>query len=178
MTQKSMAYDSPVYQAVLPIPLYGTSTLAGGANTPTMTGNVAQSSKYVAFTNMLIKSLNIVATTIGTSTAAPAAPLLYRVTNNGTNAISTVTATYTLSAFAILPTGTAAVSTSAYVINALPTTAISSSGASGNSLVLQNSAIPLLQGDSVYIAKGPDATEVVVPVLEAVIAPNANVTAP
>ena len=175
MTQKSMAYDSPVYQAVLPIQLTGTNTLSPALNA-TITGASATSNKFTAFTNMLIKSLTLSATTVGTSTVASNAPLLYRVTNNGTTGITTITGTYTLVPTNVPPPGITAVTSNAYVINAIPGTGISSSGATALSLGLVNGGVPLLPGDICYIAKGTDATEVVAAALEAVIAPLANVT--
>ena len=179
MTQKSFGYDHPAYLAVLPIPVFGTSTLAGGAAVPTMTGAGALSSKFAAFTNMMVKSLSLVATTIGTAavgTGTLVNPFIIRITNNGTTAITTCTATYSCVSYAVLPTGTAALSTSAYVVNALPTSIAGTSAASANSYALVNGAIPVLQGDTLIVQKAGDATEVVVPVLEATLMPLANVT--
>lgn len=54
MATKSMAYDAPAYQAVLPL----------GFN---MTGANAATAKFAAFTDTLVKSITIKATTAGTS---------------------------------------------------------------------------------------------------------------
>lgn len=180
MTQKSMMYDSPVYQTVLPIQVFGTGTLAGGIGIPTMTGANAISNKYVAFTNMLIKSLTLQATTIGTAgtnTGVLVNPSILRFTNNGTNAVTTLTATYSLAAYALIAGNTAAMTTSAYVVNAIPTAVSGTTAASGNSYALVNGAIPLIQGDSFAVVKSSDATEVVAVTAEVCIAPNAPVTA-
>lgn len=55
MTTKSMGYDHPAYQAVLPIP------------TGQINGNGGASGKFAAFTSMLLKSVTLKATTVGTS---------------------------------------------------------------------------------------------------------------
>lgn len=54
MALKSMAYDAPAYQAVLPL----------GFN---LTGNAGATAKFAAFTDTLVKSITIKATTAGTS---------------------------------------------------------------------------------------------------------------
>jgi len=54
MALKSMAYDAPAYQAVLPL----------GFN---MTGANAATAKFAAFTDTLVKSITVKATTAGTS---------------------------------------------------------------------------------------------------------------
>lgn len=54
MATKSMAYDAPAYQAVLPL----------GFN---MTGANAATAKFAAFTDTLVKSITVKATTAGTS---------------------------------------------------------------------------------------------------------------
>jgi hypothetical protein len=183
MVTKNMMFDSPVYQAVLPIPLLTTGT-SGTLTVGGLTGNAAQSNKFAAFTALLIKSLTLSATTVGTSSVASNGPLLFRVTNNGTTLVNTVTATYTL-----VPTGVAggngtAVTTAAYAVNAVPGTGVSTSAATANTLLTTDTkggtavySIPVLQGDIVYIAKGTDATEVVQAVLESVIQPLASVSA-
>ena len=181
MVTKNMAYDNPAYLAVLPIPLLTTGT-SGTVTIGGLTGASAQSNKFTAFTNLLIKSLTLSATTVGTSTVSSNGPLLYRVTNNGTTLVNTVTATYTL-----VPTGVAgangtAVTTAAYVINAVAGTGVSTSAATANTLLATTTVgglayqIPANQGDIIYITKGTDATEVVQATLETVIAPLANVT--
>ena len=180
MTQKSLAYDDPAYLAVLPMVLLGTGT--GGAG---ITGASGQSNKFAAFTAMLVKSLTLSATTLGTSTVSSNTPLFYRITNNGTNAVSTVTATYTLVATGVPgPNGTA-VTTAAYAINAVVGTGVSTSAATTNPLLQTSTsspgvasyAIPMLPGDIGYIAKGTDATEIVAAMLETLIQPLANITA-
>ena len=181
MAQKSLAYDDPAYLVPFQIPLVTTGTAAGGG----LTGASAQSNKFAAFTAMLIKSLTLVATTVGTSTVASNTPLFYRITNNGTNAVSTCTVTHTLVSTGIPgPNGTA-VTTAAYAINAVVGTGVSTSAATVNPLLLTNTvapgvvtyAIPMLPGDIGFVAKGTDATEVVAAMLETLIQPLANITA-
>lgn len=183
MVTKNMMFDSPVYQAVLPIPLLTTGT-SGTLTVGGLTGASAQSNKFAAFTAMLIKSLTLSATTIGTSTVSSNVPLLYRVTNNGTNLVNTVTATYTLVPSGIAGANGTAVTTAAYAINAVPGTGVSTSAATANTLLTTDTkggtavySIPVLQGDLMYVAKGTDATEVVQGMLEAVIQPLANISA-
>lgn len=54
MATKSMAYDAPAYQAVMPL----------GFN---LTGANGATAKFAAFTDMLVKSITVKATTAGTS---------------------------------------------------------------------------------------------------------------
>jgi hypothetical protein len=54
MATKSMSYDAPAYQAVLPL----------GFN---LTGNAGATAKFAAFTDTLVKSVTVKATTAGTS---------------------------------------------------------------------------------------------------------------
>lgn len=55
MATKNMMYDHPAYLAVLPIQ----ATIGTGSGTA--------SEKFVAFTNMLVKSVTVIPTTAGTS---------------------------------------------------------------------------------------------------------------
>jgi hypothetical protein len=177
MATKNMMYDHPAYQAVYHLPLWGgvgVSTLSSSV-AAVITGASAQSTKFVAFTNMLIKSITASASTIGTSSVASNNGLFFRVTNNGTTAVNTVTATYTL-----VPTGVpgpagVAVTTAAYVVNHIGGTGISTSAATVNALG-GATGIPLLQGDIGYFQKGTDATEQVLAIAECLIQPLSNVT--
>ena len=179
MAVKSMGYDNPAYIAVLPIPLLGTGT--GGAG---ITGASAQSNKFAAFTNMLLKSVTVSAATIGTSTVSSNGVLFYRITNNGTTLVNTVTATYTLAPTGVVGANGTAVTTAAYAVNYVAGTGISTSASTSQVLLNTTSPapgvlsynIPLAQGDLGYIIKGTDATEVVWAVAETLIAPLANVT--
>jgi len=185
MTLKNLAYDNPAYLAVLPIPLWGgtgTSTFSSSvANT--LIGASGQSNKFVAFTNMLVKSITASAVTIGTSTVSSNNAVFYRITNNGTTAVNTVTATYTLVASGIPGPNGSAVTTAAYQVVHLPGTGVSTSAATVNTLLNTTTigsvvayTIPLLPGDIGYITKGTDATEALVVTAETVIQPLANVT--
>jgi len=194
---KSMAYDNPAYQAVLTVPLAGTSTLAGSAQTAVWTAGASTISyKFVAFTNMLLKSITTTATTVGTGTSTAFAlgnvgtgnaPFIVRITANGTTQLQTCTGTYQMVGSYNLPQGAAALTTAGASINWAPnaayTTAIGTSAASVNAVTAANNwalvggGIPLLAGDTINFVKGVDATEVILnPVLELLVAPNANVT--
>lgn len=54
MATKSMAYDAPAYQAVMPLGF-------------SLTGNAGATAKFAAFTDTLVKSFTVKATTAGTS---------------------------------------------------------------------------------------------------------------
>jgi len=193
---KSMAYDNPAYQVVLPIQLSGTSTLAGGAQVGLWAaGASSHSYKFVAFTNMIVKSVTTACTVVGTGVATAFtlgnvgtgnAPLLVRVTNNGTTQ-ALQTGTYQMLGSYVLPQGATAIITGAFVNNWTPqtayTTAIGTSAASVeaatsvNNWALVNGGIPLKAGDALHFIKGVDATEVILnPTLECVIMPLANVS--
>jgi hypothetical protein len=157
MATRNMGYDHPAYQAVLPMNM----NMATGA---LLTGNAGATAKYVAFTSLLIKSIQVAATTLSTSVDSL---LLYRITNNGTTAVNTVTATYTM--------GT--LGSAAYVANLTPG-AVSTSGTLGSNPVGgAGTPIPLLQGDTFYLVKGTDATAVLAVQAEIGLLPLANVTA-
>ena len=194
---KNLAYDSPAYQAVLAVPLFGTSTLAGGGlNATTVAGASTVSAKFVAFTNMLLKSITTTATTVGTGTATAFtlgnvgtgnSMSVVRVTNNGTSLNVLATGTYQMLGAYNIPPGGAALTTAGASINWSPqtayATAINTSGASinaqtaANNWALVNGGIPLQAGDTINIVKGIDATEVLAnPMMELVIQPLANVT--
>lgn len=197
---KNLAYDNPAYQAVLAVPLFGTSTLAGGGlNATTVAGASTVSAKFVAFTNMLLKSITTTATTIGTGTATAFvlgnlgtgnALQVVRVTNNGTSGNVLATGTYQMVGAYSNPPGATLITTAGASINWSPqvptaayTTSINTSGASVNAQssvnnwALVNGGIPLQAGDTVNIVKGVDATEVLAnPMMELLIQPFANVT--
>lgn len=194
---KSMGYDHAAYLAVMFASLAGTSTLAGGAMTGLWTAGASTISyKFVAFTNMIVKSVTTAYSTIGTGTntnftlgnvGTGNAPFLVRITDNGTTQLKTATGTYQMLGAAVLPAGAAAISTAAGVTAWTPqigyttnigTSAASVEGATSvNNWALINGGIPMKPGDTLNFVKGVDATEVIFnPVLELVIAPLANVT--
>ena len=187
---KNMAYDHAAYLTVFPVQLTGTGTLAGGVQLPTMTGSGTLSNKFVAFTNMIVKSITTTATTVGTGTQTSFvlgsnAPALIRITNNGTTQVGTFTGTYQTLGSYNLPQGATAIATGGIVMNYTPQTGtfIGTSGASVNAVTgannwaLVNGGIPLNVGDQLYLVRGIDASEVVIaPVLECVLAPFANVS--
>lgn len=161
MATKSMAYDHTAYLAVLPRNVTG---VAGNA----ITGSATNTAQHSAFTSMLIKSITTYATVIGTSIDTPL--LVFRLLGNGTTAVNTITATYTMST----PLGSAAYFANS-VLNTL--SAVSTSGATTLSLT-DGAGHPLLnQGDKWYIQKGTDATCTVAYEAELAILPLANVTA-
>lgn len=194
---KSMGYDSPVYQAVQRVSLSGTSTLAGGAQTGLWTAGASSISyKFVAFTNLIVKSATTAASTVGTGTSTSFvlgnvgtgnAPSLVRITDNGTTMLKTATGTYQMLGAYVMPAGATAITTAGAVINWVPqtayTTAIGTSAASVeaatavNNWTLINGGIPMKPGDTLNIVKGVDATEVIFnPEVEFVVQPLANVT--
>ena len=161
MAQRNMQYDHPAYVAVLPQDM----KMATGA---LLTGAAGATAKYQAFTNMLLKSINISTTTLGSSADNI---LLYRITNNGTTAVNTITATYTLG------THTSQTAYSNTFPAAAVGTAVSTSAATTNPLgAASGVGVPLLAGDSYYVAKGTDATAVYAVTAELSITPFANVT--
>lgn len=187
---KSMMYDNPAYQAVLPLVLLHTSTSPNAGALTSIAGASTQSTKFVAFTNMLIKSLTSTASTVGTGTStlfalSSNAPAFIRITNNGTTQVGTFTGTYqTLGAY-VLPNGAAAITTGGITMNYAPQsgTFIGTNGASVeavtgvNNWALINGGIPMKQGDIGYVVRGIDATEVILPwAVEIVLAPLGNVS--
>ena len=161
MATRSMAYDHAAYLAVLPINVVGT---AGNA----ITGSATNSSIHSAFTNLLVKSITTYATVIGTSIDTPL--LLFRLTNNGTTAVNTITATYTFGT----PLGSAA-----YFANSVLNTAsaVGTSAATTQALTGAGGFSPILiQGDKWYVQKGTDATDTVGFEVELAVVPLANVS--
>lgn len=164
MATKNMGYDHPQYlvaQQLSALSVAGTG----------ITGSATNTQKYTAFTNLLVKSITTYATTIGTSIDTPL--LFFRITNNGTTAVNTITATYTFGT----PLGSAA-----YFANSVLNTAsaVGTSAATANTLLggAGNANPILLQGDQWFVQKGTDATDTVGYAVEVVTAPLANVTAP
>jgi len=159
MATKNMAYDHPAYLAVVSQPAL---SIAGTG----ITGSATNTQKYAAFTSMLVKSITAISTVLGTSADTC---LLFRITNNGTTAVNTVTATYTY--------GTVLAS-AAYFGNATLNTAsaVGTSAATSNTLTIGANPA-LLQGDQWYVQKGTDATCTNVYSVEMAILPLANVSA-
>ena len=168
MAQRNMQYDHPAYVAVLPVDM----KMATGA---LLTGAAGATAKYNAFTNMLLKSINLSTTTLGSSADNI---LLYRITNNGTTAVNTVTATYTLgthtsqtaylSSFPLAAVGTGAITGGGGIGSGV--------GNNGNVVGGAGLGVPLMAGDTYYVAKGTDATAVYAVTAELSITPFANVT--
>lgn len=159
MATKSMSYDHAAYLAVLKQPVVQTT----GA---LITGSATNSQKYSAFTSLLVKSITTYATVLSTSIDTPL--LLLRVTNNGTTAVNTVTATYTMST----PLGSAA-----YFGNSVLNTASAISTSAATTQILTIGGSPLLQqGDLWFIQKGTDATTTLGYDVELAILPLSNVS--
>ena len=135
MATKSFSYDHPSYQAVYSAPV----TAVAGAS---------QLYPFVAFTNMLVRSITIKGITAGTSTG-DVFTLTLRSAASGT--LTNILGTY----------GSAAVNGTNF---------------SGTSLLGTSSFITMAQGDCVAVAKGTDATAVYVVAFEYVIVPAATVT--
>ena len=136
MTTKSMAYDHPAYTAVQ-------SQQCG-----TITGSAGATTKYAAFTAIVLKSITAGAIVKNTNTE----PLLvYQVTNDGTHTgTNTTTNTTTLTN----------VGSAAYYTN----------------LPLPSGGLNLSQGDLWWVAKGTDATATYAITAEYVTQPLAPVT--
>ena len=160
MATKSMGYDHAAYLAVMRQPV--TATAGTG-----ITGSATNSMKYTAFTNLLVKSITT-ALFAGSATSIDTPLLLLRVTNNGTTAVNTVTATYTFST----PLGSAA-----YFANSVLNTAsaVGTSAATTQTLTIGGSPL-IAQGDLWFIQKGTDATDTVVYDAELAILPLSNVS--
>jgi hypothetical protein len=193
---KSMGYDSPVYQAVLQFPILHTSTTVNAGSFTSIAGASTLSTKFVAFTNMLIKSITSTATTVGTGVATAFtlgnvgtgnACAFVRITNNGTSHNGTCTGTYQMLGSYVLPAGGTALTTQATTVNWVPQTAYSTAigtsaasveaATSVNNWALINGGIPMKAGDIGSMVKGVDATEVILPwAVEAVVQPLANIT--
>lgn len=159
MATKSMSYDHPAYLAVLQQPAL---SVAGTG----ITGSATNTQKYGAFTALLVKSVTSFATVLSTSADNA---LLFRITNNGTNAVNTVTCTYTLN--------TGVLGSAAYFGNATLNTAsaVGTSAATTQTLTIGGSPV-LQQGDQWYVQKGTDATTTVGYMVELAILPLANVS--
>lgn len=158
MATKSMSYDHAAYLAVYSQPalsVAGTGITGSGTNTQ----------KYAAFTSLLVKSLTAIATVLSTSTDNA---LLFRITNNGTTAVNTVTATYTFGV---------GIGSAAYFGNSVLNTAsaVSTSAATTQTLTVGSSPV-LIQGDQWYVQKGTDATTTLAYAVELAILPLANVS--
>jgi hypothetical protein len=158
MATKSMSYDHAAYLAVFTQPalsIAGTGITGSGTNTQ----------KYGAFTALLVKSLTAYATVLSTSADNA---LLFRITNNGTTAVNTITATYTFGA---------ALGSAAYFGNAVLNTASAVSTSAATTQPLTIGASPcLIQGDQWYVQKGTDATTTLAYSVELAITPLANVS--
>ena len=76
MATKNMSYDAPAYQVALPL----------GFN---MTGANAATAKFAAFTDMMVKSFTIKATTAGTSNDVVTA-YKYSGTDTSTHVLTTI----------------------------------------------------------------------------------------
>lgn len=171
MTQKSMSYDNPAYQARL--------THAFGQNAAGASTNF---SKFAAFTNMVAMSIMAAAITAGTSTQTSWNGTGTVVNVNGDqfslihviNGASVTTATH--GPFS-LSTGTGTVTTTAGMFTRIQ---LSGTGTSGNVQAGTNTAeggIVVNPGDTLHILRGTDATAVSAYALELMVAPGANVTA-
>lgn len=196
MTKKTMAYDHPAYTAVLPFQVLHTSTAVNAGSFLSIAGASTLSTKFTAFTDMIIKSVQATATVVGTGVATAFtlgnagtgnSPRFLRISNNGTTQAGTLTGTYQMLGAYQLPKGATAIITGAIVMNYTPataySTAIGTSGASVdattavNNWALVDGGIPMKAGDIGYMVKGADATEVILPwAVEAVIQPLADVT--
>jgi hypothetical protein len=167
MAYKTLGYDNPAYTARL------------ADKFPIAAGAATASSKFVAFANLFLFSLNAVLTTAGTSTytvggTATVSSMqlsLIRVTNTASYGATIALATTTYGPFTLGGsfnsggTGTAQVGGyNAYQIN----TSTGLAGAGG---------LPVNQGDQIYFVSGTDATAACTVVMDYQIQPGAAITA-
>jgi hypothetical protein len=163
MATKNMGYDHPQYLISF---TKDALSIAGTG----ITGSATNTQKYTAWANLLVKSIQTASTVIGTSIDTPL--LLFKLTNNGTTAVNTITATYTFAT----PLGSAA-----YFANSVLNTAsaVGTSAATTATLLggVGGTSAPFISaGDIWYIQKGTDATSTNVYAVELQIAPLASVT--
>ena len=139
MTKKSMSYEHAAYTSRQ---IGAVAALAGNANV---------TAKYVAFTDMLLKSATIVVTVAGTSTGAAGAATGFTfnaITNSGTTTTSVGYAQFGSSA--------------AYVTS--------------TNIVLASGTQALAEGEIITAKSGSDAVIVVDVAYEMVVSPGADVT--
>lgn len=134
MSTKSMSYDHPCYTAV-----YRQST--GQIN-----GSAGVSTKFSAFTSLIIKSVTISATT--TATSADVIQILAVRNGAGTNTTTNTVAYGTMGSGSFF----------------------------GNFWLTGTSQVALNQGDVWWVQKGTDATGTYVADVELVVAPLASVS--
>lgn len=135
MATKSMAYDHPAYIGV------GSQSFACAAGASAVSAN-----KFIAFTNLIVKSVTVAVVTAGTSAGAGNAIIVKQITGQGTTTTALATAT--------LGTNTAGVSVNV---------AITTNGT-------------LAQGETLTFTNGTDATGAAVVGVEYVVVPGATVT--
>lgn len=134
MATKSMAYDHPAYTAV------HSATLA-----PNAAGANSQTSRFTAWAGMVIKSVQAITTTSGTSTTHVIRSLLFR--NGGTSTETTV----------LMTLGSAALSTS--VGNAPATSTMTMAQGDSISLTAGTDATIVIQGSlELVIQPGANVT--------------------
>lgn len=155
MTQKSMAYDHPAYIA-----------RDVGQFDAQVAGASKSYAKFLAFTAMAVFSIATNTVTAGTSTYT------------GWNGTATVTATGTGDTItAFKQSGTTTTTYGPYVndaaVGGFRRYQISQSGIGSNTA---DGGITLAQGDLFWVARGTDATAVVVPCFEFGITPGANIS--
>lgn len=134
MATKSMAYDHPAYTTVRTI---GTGQLNGSGGVGT---------KYAAFTNEIVKSVTLGATTVNTS--ADGVVVIAVRNGAGTNTTTNTTTYGTMGSGAFF----------------------------GNFAATVANQVSLNQGDVWWVQKGTDATGTYVGEVELVTGPLANVT--
>lgn len=136
MATKSMAYDHPAYLSPQTVSF---SMAAGSA---------AHAAKFVAFTNLLLKSATLMVTVAGTTTAAGA----------NTYTFNKISGTTTTSVGFSGNLGT----TVAYTV--------------GTNVVLGGGTVSLAKGEMLSATRGTDATAVAEVAYEFLLVPGADVT--
>lgn len=182
MTQKSMRYDHPAYQARF---AHGFGQNAAGASTAF--------GKYVAFTQMKVYAIQATLATVGTSTytawngtntttnvAGDSFSLIHVFANGGTAATSTAThGPFALGLYNGTSTAVQTATAGATVRVQLYGTAVTGNVQSGSNTA--DGGVTVYPGDTLHILRGTDATAVSAFAIELGLdASNggANVTAP
>jgi len=134
MTTKSMRYDHPAYTART----VGSVNFAAGAS--------AAKGKYVAFTNMILKSATVTVTVAGTTTGAATTLTFNHISGTTTTSV-----------------GVAAMGTAAAFVNS-------------TNVVLGGGTTTMAQGDIIQANRGADASLTGEIAYELVVVPGADVT--
>lgn len=179
MTQKSMVYDNPAYQARLS---HGFGQNTAGAST--------NFGKFVAFAALQLFAVQATLITAGTSTTTlwngtatttaingDSFSVIHVIANgtSGTGAVTTAThGPFSLASYNGTSTGTQTATSGNTVRIQLSGTATSGSAQSGTNTA--DGGVSINPGDTIHILRGTDATAVSAFAIEYGVQPNANIT--